>query len=72
MTMQQDIFLRSEGDAWLRRNESVPGPYDWQASGEVRLEYLAQTHGHRVTRRWTDAADEWVSLACLRKCRPRP
>jgi hypothetical protein len=24
MTLQKDIFLKSEGDAWLCRNETVP------------------------------------------------
>jgi SAM-dependent methyltransferase len=27
---------------------------------------------HHVTREWTDERDEWVSLACLRKCRSKP
>ncbi|HWS68411.1 MAG TPA: class I SAM-dependent methyltransferase [Steroidobacteraceae bacterium] len=30
MTLQRDVFLNSEGDAWLRRNESAPGSRDWQ------------------------------------------
>jgi SAM-dependent methyltransferase len=27
---------------------------------------------HHVSRHWTDDQDEWVSLACMRKCRPKP
>jgi hypothetical protein len=27
----------------------------------------AHERSHHVTQRWTDQADEWVSLACLRK-----
>jgi SAM-dependent methyltransferase len=27
---------------------------------------------HHITRSWTDDPEEWVSLACLRKCRRKP
>ncbi len=88
MTSQKDAFLHSEGDAWLRRNES--GPRDWQAdpicrklaglpiNGAVdvleigcadgaRLQYLAQTHGHRVA--GIDPSEAAVSRAAGRGVR---
>ena len=91
MTLQKDLFLQSEGHAWLRRN------LDFEARAPLfkshhhlagiqsrkmdnksiflwHPAYTLASHErfHHVTRRWTDLPDEWVSLACLRKCRLRP
>jgi ubiquinone/menaquinone biosynthesis C-methylase UbiE len=73
VTWQKDAFLRSEGDAWLARNESGLQACDWSRdpvcvrlatllpAGQParvleigcgdgsRLQYLADRHGHRVS-----------------------
>ena len=90
MTLQKDIFLQSEGDAWLRRNEPALGPRDWQTdpicrklaelptegaldvleigcADGARLQYLAQTHGHRVA--GVDPSEKAVFMALHRGVR---
>jgi SAM-dependent methyltransferase len=90
VTLQKDIFLKSEGDAWLRRNDNTLRPRDWQtdpicrkfatlSTGRVldvleigcadgaRLQYLVDTHGHRVA--GIDPSAEAVSLAVKRGIR---
>jgi SAM-dependent methyltransferase len=90
VTLQKDIFLMSEGDAWMRRNESAPGTRDWLTdpicrtladlppegtlnvleigcADGARLEYLAQVRGHRVA--GVDPSEDAVSRAVQRGIR---
>lgn len=47
---------------------------DYKSMFQWHPAYTLASHDkfHHVTREWTDEPDEWVSLACLRRCRRKP